>query len=218
LVPGSRSTSFAELKKQMMLDFYNCFSSTSTEPGAALELRMSKFYEAEMKALNPKLVRDSFAIVDLQSWDPILNLENCRKQTPVTPQSDETGMIDDLAQAMTTYETEKQKEIELARSSVRRASDPTTKIPKRRERSAEGCSKAQTVQCNGASDSSDGSSVSVSPEVPVKRAKIMHVDRKTYASRGCQNTHLWSKKWVSCPKCHKNFCEIHKDEIHHHQC
>ena len=146
-----------------------------------------------MKALNPKLVRDSFAIVGLQSWDPILNLENCRKQTPVTPQSDETRMIDDLAQALTTYETEKQKEIELARSSVRRASVPTTKISKRRERSAERCSKNQTFQCNGTSDSSDGSSVSVLPELPVKRAKIMHVDRKTCASKGCQKTHLWSK-------------------------
>ena len=89
---------------------------------------MANFYEAEKKALNPKLVRESFALVGLHPWNPRLIVENCQKQNPVAPEPDETGMIAELARTITMYSEMRNKEMELRRSSVGRASDPTTKI------------------------------------------------------------------------------------------
>ena len=168
---------------------------------------MASFYEAEKKAFQPNAVLDSFALVGLLPWNPELILDNCRKQNPVAPQSDETGMIAELAQTFNMYSEIKHKEMEWKRSSVERASDPTTKISLRRNLPAEGCSTLRTFQCDRRPSSSDENSMSIATEPPAKRGKIMHVDRKSCASKWCQKSHLWSKKWVSCPKCHINFCE-----------
>ena len=50
-----------------MLDDYDCFSDISTDAGASatLELRMNKLYKAEKKAVNSKVVQESFAVVGL---------------------------------------------------------------------------------------------------------------------------------------------------------
>ena len=209
---------FAELKKQMMLDFYQCFSSTSTGPEATLEVRMGNFYEAEKKALDPKLLRDSFAMVGLHPWNKNLILSNCREQSPVTADSDENEIINELAQKIVMYSEKQQEHIQRIRSSVTRVGVPSPEKAKKRNRTSKVCPKTDATEGNGRSDSSNEKSMSVASESPVKHARLMQVERKTCASKGCQKTHLWSKKWVSCPKCHKNFCEVHKVEIHHHHC
>jgi len=160
---------------------------------------MASFYEAEKKAFKPKVVQDSFALVSLQPWDPKLILDNCRKQNPVAPQSDETGMIAGLARTLNMYSEIKHKEMEWKRSSVERASDPTTKISLRRNLPAEGCSTLRTFQCDGRPNSSDENSMGIATEPSAKRGKIMHVDRKSCASKWCQKSHLWSKNGFLVP-------------------
>ena len=209
---------FAQLKKQMMLDFYTCFSEDLTDPEATLELRMAKFYEAERKALEPKLLLDSFDAVGLQPYDPEKIRKNCRENSPVTARSEETGMLDDLAQKMIMYSDKRRKEIQCARSSVKHANASTAKLAKKRKSAGKACPKDDAMEDGGGLDSSSVKSMDIASELPAKRTKNMQVERKTCASIGCQKSHFWSKKWVSCPKCYKNFCEIHKDEIHHHKC
>ena len=86
------------------------------------------------------------------------------------------------------------------------------------KRPAEMCSTDPTFQCNGGSDSSDENSKSIATEPSAKHGKVMHVERKTCGANGCEKSHLWSKKWVSCPKCHTSFCDQHKDQLQCHQC
>jgi len=57
---------------------------------------MANFYKAEKKTLNPKLLRESFAVVCLQQWNKQLILRNCREQSPDTLDSDENGIINEL--------------------------------------------------------------------------------------------------------------------------
>ena len=91
--------------------FYKCFGVSSTEPGATLEIRMAEFYEAEKSAFNPKAVRDSFAMVGLHPWDIKLILKNCRENSPVDPESDESSIIDDLAKKICMYSDKKRDEM-----------------------------------------------------------------------------------------------------------
>ena len=56
-----------------------------------------------------------------------------------------------------------------------------------------------------------------SPAAP-KRRRISQKCLKECAAKGCPNTHFWSKKWISCPVCDKNFCPFHIHLMcnHHH--
>ena len=209
---------FAILKKTIRDSFYKYFGVSSTEPGATLEIRMAEFYEAEKSAFNPKAVRDSFSMVGLHPWDKKLILKNCRENSPVDPESGESSMIDDLAKKISMYSDKKRDEIESLRSTVKHAQVPTPKKPRRRERAEKQYRRSQVQDDDGEADTSRDKTMSDTDELPKKRAKPMHVDRKTCASEGCQKTHFWSKKWFFCQKCNKNFCEEHKDELYHHQC
>ena len=209
---------FAILKKKMRSCFYKCFGDSSTEPGAILQTRMAEFYKAEKDAFNPKSVRDSFALVGLQPYDKNKILNNCRENSPPDTESDEDTTIDRLAQKINMYTDKKTAEIQRLRSSVKRAKDPTPVKPKKRQRVQKEMLKGQVQETGGQPDSSPEKCMHVAAEPPKKRAKLMRVDRKTCASKGCQKTHFWSKKWVFCQKCKKNFCEEHKDELYHHQC
>ena len=55
-------------------------------------------------------------------------------------------------------------------------------------------------------------------EPQAKRVRKCSTVRKTCAARGCHNSHFWSKKWVVCPKCKKNFCPKHAEKMHDHKC
>ena len=55
-------------------------------------------------------------------------------------------------------------------------------------------------------------------EPPAKRRRISSTDRKTCCVKGCQKSHFWSKKWVVCPKCKKNFCPLHAKKLQRHKC
>ena len=181
---------FAELKKKMMLDFYKCFSDRSTDPAATLELRMADFYEAEKNALGKKQLQDSFKLVGLYPYDPKLILDNCRKQSPVPAQSDETGIIEELAQKICMYNEKRKAEIDRLRSTVKYEDDSVKKKATRRKRSAEGTSPNPTAEDDGGPNSSSEKSMEPAADLPTKRAKIMHMDRKTCASKGCQKSHL----------------------------
>jgi len=198
--------------------FYKCFGVSSTEPGPSLEIRMAEFYEAEKSALGPGPVRDSFASVGLYPYDKNLILKNCRENSPVGSEPDENPVIDDLARKICMYSEDKRDEIELLRSTVKHAKPVTLKKTKRRQRAEKQCGTIHAQDDARGTVTSHGKSMPDATEQPKKRAKLMHVDRKTCASEGCQKTHCWSKKWVFCQKCNKNFCEEHQDELYHHQC
>ena len=40
-------------------------------------------------------------------------------------------------------------------------------------------------------------------EPQAKRKRKYSADLKKCSAKGCQKSHLWSKKWVTCPKCKK---------------
>ena len=88
-------------------NFYKCFGVSPTEPAPNLELRMAEFYKAEESAFIPTSVRESFAMVGLSPWDKDLILKNCRENSPVTPESEESGMIDDLSKKICEYSEKK---------------------------------------------------------------------------------------------------------------
>jgi len=202
----------------MRASFYKCFGSSSAEPSATLETRMAEFYEAEKDAFDPQAVKDSFASVGLHPWDKPKIFRLCRENCPVDPESDVDSMLSDLAMKISMYSEMQTKGRESLRSSVKHAGVATPKKPERRPRPKKDTSENQVQEGTGGSSSSSAKTMSDSLEVPNKRSRLMHVDRKTCASKGCQKTHFWSKKWVSCPKCKKNFCEEHKDELYHHHC
>ena len=209
---------FAILKKKMGTSFYKCFGRNSTDPEATLITRMAQFYEAEKDAFDPQSVRKSFAMVGLQPWNKNLILKNCRENSPAGSDSIENSMIDDLARKISMYSEKKRDEIERLRSTVKHVEIETSKKSIRRKYTEKDYSKNPVQDKEGTVDSSLEKNMHIATEMPKKRAKLMHVDCKTCASEGCGKTHFWSKKWVFCQKCNKNFCEEHKDELYHHQC
>ena len=202
----------------MISSFYKCFGCSSTEPSETLETRMGEFYEAEKKALDPKAVRDSYALVGLHPWDKNLILKNCQENSPVAPHSSENSMISELAEKISMYSEMKRSEVDRIRSSVKRPEVATPGKTQKRERSEEECKKRQVQEGEGGPYSSYQKSMPITTQSPAKRAKSMHMEIKTCAAKGCQNTHYWSKKWVFCQNCNKNFCEEHKHELHYHHC
>ena len=179
---------------------------------------MAKLYEAELMALEPQVLRKSIAMVGLLPWNPSLIRENCQKHSPPDLDSDPKDEIDEIAQRMNKYTIKQREEIERLRSRVKQIGTPTMqKIGKRRrEAGASLVNQADGDEEKPTSSSED--SMTTSTESPKKRTKIMQMERKTCAAAGCQKSHFWSKKWVSCEKCKKSFCEEHQELIHHHDC
>ena len=127
-------------------------------------------------------------------------------------------MISDLAMKIGMYSEMDTKKRDSLRSSVTHAGVTTPKKTEKRPRPKKDTSEDQVQEDTSGSGSSYAKTMSDAIELPQKSSRLMHVERKTCASKGCQKTHFWSKKWVFCPKCKKNFCEEHKDELRHHHC
>jgi len=194
------------------------FSDTDTNREANLEKRMAKLYQAERNALDPKVLQDSIKAVGLKPWNPDLIRENCRKHSPPDLKSDAKDLVDVFAQKVSMYSQRQKDEIERIRSTVKHISAPITPKTEKRKRATK---VSSLPQANGNEEEPylcGEETMTTSTEPTKKRSKKMHLEPKACAAKGCQETHFWSKKWVFCPKCKKNFCEKHKGLLRHHKC
>jgi len=165
---------------------------------------MGIFYKSERKAFMPHIVRKSFAEVGLWPWNPDLILENCLKHCPVDSQQVADEMMRDLIDAINIHKQKQEAWCNKILSDLEEANitddknyddDDDEDVP---------------------SSSSDTEHMPLEPQP--KRMRKSSIDRKTCSARGCQKSHFWSKKWVMCPKCKKNFCPKHAEKLHHHKC
>jgi len=58
----------------------------------------------------------------------------------------------------------------------------------------------------------------MSMELPAKRRRASSTKRKACCARGCQKSHIRSKKWLVCPMCNKNFFPSHAALFQNHKC
>ena len=79
------------------------------------------------------MVQESFALVRLHPIDPKLILDNCQKQSPVTAESDEDGIIEELARKISIYSGMQMNKIDRLRSSVKHVDTLTTKKAKNKD-------------------------------------------------------------------------------------
>ena len=179
---------------------------------------MAKLYEAESSAFNSKVLIDSIEAVGLRPWNPDLIRENCRKHSPPDFNSDPKDLVDVFAQKVSMYSCMQKDRIERIRSTVKHVSAPITPKPEKRRRSTKVFPPAQEDVNQEGPCHSDEETMTTSTEPSRKKPKRLHLEPKACAAKGCQETHFWSKKWVFCPKCKKNFCDKHKDLLRKHKC
>ena len=210
---------FANLKKKKMIRKKNklprFFSYTYLRRRMLL---MGIFYKAEAKAFLPHIVRKSFAEVGLWPWNPEKNLENCRKHCPADPNHEQNETMRDLIDAIKVHRQREEERCEKLLSGLEPAN--ITEVEKYEYQFFE---DEDDDECMTDDNNADGSPRvedidDVPEEPPAKRVRLLSTERKTCSARGCQKSHFWSKKWVACPKCKKNFCPTHADKLQHHKC
>ena len=145
-------------------------------------------------------------------------MENCKKHSPVKPRPSQSDLMTELAKDIIKFSQMQAAEERQLLSTVKRASEETTKKPEKRKRAEKDFPEEKLDGESQSPNSSGTQSTRVSTESPKKRQKTMHVIPNTCSSKGCEKKCFWSKKWGFCPKCKKHFCPQHMDELHHHYC
>lgn len=209
---------FAMLKKTMKDQKYQCVRSISLPPQERRDLLMCMFYEAETKAFEPHLLRESFATVGLWPWMPSIILKNAEEFSPVIPQSNRDDMVNDLATKIIMQEEQKEARVKELLATRKRERVLPSHFSKIRERPGENGAPKEDGGGEEDAPSSGSTSMDVSLESPSKRPKKAFVSHAVCGASGCENRLFWSKKWVFCPKCNIHFCPSHADEIQKHKC
>ena len=179
---------------------------------------MGIFYKAEKKGLLPHIVRKSFADVGLWPWNPEKIWEICQQHCPVDPlsQEDETARV--LANAINIHNHKQEEWLEknlssLEEVSVTEAENYEFEIFRDEEESEDNDDEGDEHLSPSQSNTDP-----MPFQPPAKRPRKPSCKRKTCCIKGCEKSHIRSKKWAVCSKCNKNFCPKHAEMFRRHKC
>ena len=154
----------------------------------------------------------------LWPYNPEKILEICKKHCPVDSRDEENEAMRDLIDAINIQrkrQDDKRDKIlsELDPATVTESEDYDFQIFRDEE------DEEYMVDEGDEGDSSPSEDIEdTSVEPPAKRRRTSSAKRKTCCARGCQKSHIRSKKWLVCPMCKKNFCPSHAALFQHHKC
>ena len=209
---------FANLKKKMTQKKNRLSRSFSLTRQRRRALLMGFFYKAERKALRPHIVRKSFSDVGLWPFNPQKILQICQNHCPVDSKNEENEMLRDLIDAINVHKQKQEKWCNKILSGMEAAS--MTEAENYDFQIFRDDDDDESASDVGDEDQSsfneDYEDMPMQP--PTKRKRTPTTERKTCSARGCQKSHFWSKKWVECPKCKKNFCPSHAKKLQRHKC
>ncbi len=209
---------FANLKKKIG-NKKNRYSRlfTLSRPKRIASL-MGIFYKAEKKALLPHIVRKSFADVGLWPWDPEKIWKICQEHCPVDPLSQEDETVRVLANVINIHNHKQEEWLEknlssLEEASVTEAENYEFEIFRDEEESEDNDDEGDEHLSPSQSNTDP-----MPFQPPAKRPRKPSCKRKTCCIKGCEKSHIRSKKWAVCSKCNKNFCPKHAEMFRRHKC
>ena len=179
---------------------------------------MGVFYKAERKAFEPHIVRKSFADVGLWPWDPEKIWKNCLKHTPTNSKDKENETMKDLIEAINIHKQRQEALSNQILSGLEPATVTDSENYKFEIFQDDDDSENMVDEDEQDAPHSNTPSEDMPLQPQAKRPRKPSGNRKTCSARGCQKSHIRSKKWVECPKCKKNFCPAHAEKLHHHKC
>ncbi len=209
---------FGGLKKKMSQKKFELLTSTDIPREDRRDLLKQIFYEAESEAFNTRTVQKAFAEVGLWPWNPEKILEMCREHSPVLSLPLQNRLVNKIFDIIRMIDEEKKGRIDRMLCGLKRVRVVTMK-----EMEMDKSQNKDDTLTSLDEDEEEGAqrlppSMSMSIESPAKRRRVIKRSCIRCSVKRCQKTHFWSKKWVSCSKCHKNFCPLHKNRLRYHKC
>ncbi len=209
---------FGGLKKKMSQKNFEFLASTEIPAEERKDLFICLFYQAEKEAFEPSILRKTFAGVGLWPWNPEKILKMCREHCPVLSMPLQNSLVNKLLSIINEIEEEKKAIRCQMLNGLKRVR--VVSLKELEMRNAQ--SKEEAEYSSGDDEEQDTRrdrlTTDTSVEPPAKRRRIINRSCITCSVKRCQKTHFWSKKWVSCSKCHKNFCPFHKNRLQYHKC
>ena len=209
---------FANLKKNMNQKKFDLMSDISLTPKQKRVLLMGIFYEAEKKAFDPKILIKSFEKVGLWPWNPKKILKICEEHSPAVVQPENSEMVNRITEAIRISRQSR----EAMRIQILNKLKPVRVIV---------IQKSEKSKCHRKDDGKNPEEQEKTKHTRIMRKKkhicVKPLTRhlrispscpKRCCAKGCQKTHFWSKKWVFCRKCNKNYCPTHSHLLEHHKC
>jgi len=209
---------FGGLKKKMSQKKFEFLASTEIPPEERRDLFISLFYQAEKEAFEPLIIRKTFEGVGLWPWNPEKILKMCQEHCPVFSMPLQNSLVNKLLDIVNKVEEEKKAIRCQMLSSLKRVR--VVSLKELEMRNAQ--SKDDAEYSSGDDEEQEARRVhlntDISVEPPAKRRRIINRSCISCSVKRCKKTHFWSKKWVSCTKCHKSFCPLHKNRLQYHKC
>ena len=179
---------------------------------------MGLFYEAEAIAFRRTVVKESFARVGLWPWNPEKILKACEENSPAAVHPNQKELTNKLASAIGIHrDTRETRRIQIL-SGLKPVEVIAIQKPEKRKsrriRDTERLVDDAQQPCVVARRKSKRKRV----ESPTKHSHILTCGKERCCAKGCQKTRFWSKKWVFCSKCKKNYCPSHAHLLHKHMC
>ena len=209
---------FAVLKKKLA-DLKNEFLAwipPSREERRALF--MALFFKAETIAFRSDIVQESFEEVGLWPWNPEKILQAAREHSPTFPKAKMNRLVREVLRKVKEVDEKKRAEVDECLNSLKRVRAPFMEKDEMKNAREEEVQEDMVDECQEDSAPSNVDSRSVPIEPPAKRKHTLTTACKRCGAKGCQKTHFWSKKWISCPKCKINFCPLHAHLMRNHTC
>ncbi len=209
---------FANLKKNMA-EAKNRVSPIHPLPREERrKLLLAIFYDAERKAFTRRILQKSFADVGLWPWNPARIYKICEENSPPQPSVYFDQAVNELIEAIKDLNRKKESLQRQLLSSLK----PATLSPMKRTKLTESEKQEGAEESDNDDDDPTASesrlSTDIAEEPARKRRRISHRTPVKCSAIGCEKTHFHSKKWLSCPKCKKQFCPKHYQEVHYHSC
>jgi len=209
---------FGSLKKKMWEKKFNFLSLISLTRRERRDLLTCIFYQAEAEALECEVIRKTFAEVGLFPWNPKIIRALCQEHTSAPREVHQGPLQKKLLGILDRIRQEKEHRFHQMMSNVESVSVEIVQEEKEKCSPEEESENSFEYEEQEGDASEDASSMSIGVEPPAKRQRVISCSRKSCCIKGCENTHFWSKKWKSCPKCKKNFCPSHLHCMHNHTC
>ena len=209
---------FANLKKNLAREKIKCSRLFSHSPARRKALLMGVFYKAERKAFEPNIVKRSFADVGLWPWKPEKIWKICLKHTPVQSKDEDSEMMRDLIDAINIHKQRQETATSQILSGLKPASITDSEHYKFQIFRDDDDSDNMVDDDEQDASQSNAASEDMQCQPPAKRLRRPSGNHKTCDARGCQKSHVRSKKWVECPKCKRNFCPTPAEKLVHHKC
>jgi len=209
---------FGSLKKKMREKKFQFLSLISLPRNERRDLLTCIFYQAEAEALETHIVSKTFAEVGLWPWNPDHIIEICREHYYNVGKIKQSPMMRKLLCIIRKVIQLKEDKARQLLCSMKRARVEIVQKTVEKEGSDEESLDFLEDEDQEEGEHEIGINNDSPLERPAKRQRIMRCCGKPCCAEGCQKTRFWSKKWVTCPKCERNFCPSHAHLIHQHKC